>query len=73
MSFGGGEVDQTSLAEDVDLASILCLVLFHERADKFRFALGHFFQGGDVDLHIEVTAVGDDGAVFHDCKVVLDQ
>src|SRR6266511_3968507 len=70
MTFGGGEVDESPFAEDVDLASVFCRILFHERADEIGLARAHLFQGGDVDLHIEVTGVGNDRSIPHDFKVM---
>src|SRR5216683_1709445 len=72
MSFGGGEVDQAAFAKEVDLASVPQRVFFDGTAGG---ALGrrHLIEGHDVDLHVEVAGVGDDGSVFHDFEVFFGQ
>src|SRR5215207_10000998 len=70
MTLRRSQVDESSLAEDVDLASVLRCVLVHERADQAGLALTHLFQSGNIDLYIEVTGVGNDGAISHDLKVL---
>ena len=69
-AFGRSEVDESSFAEDIDLASVFCRILFHERADEVGLALTHLFQCGNVDLHVEVTGVGNDRSIPHDFKVL---
>ena len=63
MALGAGEVDEPTFAEDGDAVAVLQGVLVDEVAHG---ALrGVLLQPGDVDLDVEVPAVGDDGAVLH--------
>ena len=51
-------------------ATILQIILLHERADQcLGFAI--FFQGRDIDLDIKVTRVGHDRAIFHHFEMML--
>src|SRR5215471_8505417 len=70
MTFGGCQVDQTAFAEKVDFAAVLHRVLFHEIA-RSALGRGHLLKCRDVDLHVEVTGVRDDGTVLHHLKMLL--
>ncbi len=70
MSFGRSEVDESPFAEDIDLASIFGCILIHKRAHEVRLACAHLLQRGYIDLHIKVTGVGYDRAVFHNFKML---
>ena len=70
MALGGGEVDEAALAEQVDPLAALPRVLVHERLDR-PLALRDRAQAGDVQLHVEVAAVADDGSVGHGPEVLL--
>ncbi len=65
-----GEVDQSSFTKDVDLASIFGCVLIDEWAHEIRLACAHLLQRGDIDLHIEVTGVGNNCSIFHNFKML---
>src|SRR5215213_271715 len=66
MSFGGGEIDQTTLAQHDDPAATrLDLVLLDERTKRHRISRGHLSQRDEIELEIEVSTVTDDRAVFH--------
>lgn len=54
VAFGSGQVDEAPIAEQVELAAILHLVLIDERAD-FLLATGQLFERGNVDFHVEVA------------------
>ena len=66
---GGGQVDEPALAQQVDAAPVGGGVLLHKGA-HLPMADGDGLQRGDVNLHIEMAAVGHDGAVRHCRKVV---
>src|SRR5215217_6237946 len=66
------EVDEASLAEQVDLAAVLEDELLHElarRASLHAPLHAHPFEGGDVDLDVEVTRVGDNATILHRLEV----
>src|SRR5712692_8757206 len=64
MAFGGGEIDQASLGEQVDLTAVLHLIFVHHRA-HFALAAGHLFQRRNVDLHVEVAGVANNRSTLH--------
>src|ERR1700676_821824 len=70
MPFGGSQVDQAAFSEQVDAASVLHCVLVDKGA---RGALGgrQLFERRDVDFDVEMARVRDDGAVLHECEVLL--
>src|SRR5512143_2230787 len=70
MALGRGEVDQSSLAQDVDLSAITHGELFDELTDLAPFLL-HLVERLEVDLDVEVAGVADDGAVLHHPEVLL--
>src|SRR5215831_6005260 len=70
MAFGGGKINEPAFAQQVDLAAVFERVLVHEVA-RSALRRRHFFERGNVDLHVEVAGVRNDGAVFHYLKVLL--
>ena len=71
MAFGAGQVDEPAFAQHRDAVAILQRVLVHELAHGALLRV--LLQPGDVHLHVEVAAVGDDGAVLHLLEVQLRQ
>ena len=63
MTFGRGEVEQAALGEHVDGASVAQPVRLHERARRGDLDR-QVVDRGEVDLVVEVPAVGDDRAVL---------
>src|ERR1700728_1647886 len=72
VAFGGGEVDQSAFAEEVELAAIFHHVFIHEGPHRL-FGAGKFFQRGDIDLNVEVAGVRDDRAVFHSFEMIVGE
>src|SRR5262249_33853442 len=70
MAFSSGQINEAPIAQQVDLASVLKRILFHEIT---RGALRgrHVFERGNVDLHVEVAGVRNDCAVFHHLEVLF--
>src|ERR1035441_6821084 len=64
MSFGGGEIDKTALAEDINLAAIAHGEFSHELAGRTP-GRGHASQSIQIDLDVEMAGVTNDGAVLH--------
>ena len=64
MAFGGGEIDEAAVAEEIKFAA----VLDGEFVDEGTRALcerGDFFERGDVDFDVEVAGVAHDRTVLH--------
>src|SRR6202521_534516 len=72
MPFGGGQVYEAAFSEQVDAAAVLHCVFVDKGA---RGALGgrQLFERRDVDFDVEVARVRDDGAVLHECEVLLGE
>ena len=64
VALGGSQVDEAAFAEHVDPAVVLQGVLFDELPD-LPLLLRDPPQSVKVQLDVEVTRVGDDGAVLH--------
>ena len=69
MPFGGREIDQAAVGQHVQLAPVAERILFHElaRLPVGRTDLGQRLQ---IDLHVEVSRVAEDGAVLHALEVI---
>ncbi len=67
--FSRCQVDQATLTKDVNLATISQFVSVHKRAYA-GFSNCHFFERGDIELHIEMPRVPNQGSVFHYLKMV---
>ena len=70
MPFGGGQVDQAALAQNIDAAAVAQRELLDElarRAARRR----RFAQRFQIDLDVEVARVAEDRAVLHLVEVVL--
>src|SRR5437016_1530656 len=72
MPFGRRQVDEAAFAQQVNLAAVFQRVLFDEVAGG-AFRRRHLFQRGDIDLHVEVSGVGDDRAVLHNVIVFFSK
>src|SRR5215510_14596092 len=70
MALRGGEVYQPPFAEHDDPLAVLQRVLIDELADG-GFVLGNRAKDIEVQLDVEVTAVGDDRPVLHPLEVLL--
>src|SRR5689334_19626716 len=68
MAFGSGQIDQAAFAQEAHAVAVLECELFDTGADRLS-ALAQFLQRGNVQLHVEVAAVADDGTVFHGGEV----
>ena len=72
MAFGGGQVDQAAFAEQIDLAAVAQRILLDEIA-RGAFGRRHLFERFDVDFHIEVAGIGNDGAILHRLEMILGE
>ena len=70
MTFRGGEIYEAAFAEQVNLAAAFQRVFIHERAN-FALAAGQFFERGDINFHVEVAGVADDGAGLHGFEMLV--
>ena len=69
MTLGRAQVDQPAFGDEVDpLAADV--ELLDVLAHFANVALGHLAQGGQVQLGVEVTAVGQDRSVAHGREVL---
>ena len=68
VSLGCGEIEQASLGKHVHGASVVQPVRLDERA-RIRDLRRHVVDGGEVDLVVEMPAVGDDRAVLETLDV----
>ena len=64
MAFGGGEVHQPAVGDQVDPAAVLELELVDELPQRARLGRERA-QRRDLDLDVEVAGVGQDRAVLH--------
>src|SRR5439155_19655690 len=71
VSLRGRQIDQAALAEQGDAVPVGKLVLVQESADRAPAAV--LLQPLDVDLHVEMPAVRDDGAVLHAREVLAGE
>ena len=71
VAFGGRQVHQAAVGEQVELAAVGQHELFYEVAHFPTAPAGHLHQRGDIDFVVEVAAVGQDRAVLHHFHVVL--
>jgi len=69
VSFGSGEVDESSFGEEEDAFVVFEGEFIDVIADLAAGFLGHFFQADQVEFDVEMSAVADDGAVFHFAEV----
>ena len=70
MAIGRSQVDQAALCQQIKPAAVGELIL----GDVILYLIllpGHLLQGRDIDLHIEVAAVGDDCLVLHELEVLF--
>src|SRR5579864_1816963 len=72
MPFGGGQIDQSTFAQQVDLAAVAQRVLFDELA-RSALRRRHFLQRGNINLDIEVAGVGNDRAILHYFEVIFGE
>src|SRR5438552_3974562 len=70
MALGGGQVDETAFAQQINLAAIFHRIFFDELA-RGTAGRSHLLQRGDINLHVEVPGVGDHGAVFHHVEMLF--
>src|SRR5215472_18674415 len=70
MTLSGGEVHQATLAEDNHPFPAFERVLLHVLADGGSF-LGERAERVEIELDVEVAAVGDDRSVLHLLEVLL--
>ena len=72
MPFGRAEVDEPALGDEVHplAAEVELLDVVAHLADM---ALGHLAQGGQLQLRVEVAAVGHDRAVPHLREVLASE
>ena len=64
VTFGGGQVDQAALTEQVYLATVANGIFVHKRAGG-ALGAGNAFERSYVDFDVEVARVADHRAVFH--------
>src|ERR1700722_1234665 len=64
------EVDETTVAKEINPATVFHCVFFDERPGFFLSAR-KLFERGDVDFDVEVARVADHGAVFHSFEVIV--
>ena len=63
VAFGGGQVQQPAISQQVNLAAVEQLEFFDKLAD-LAAAFGQFVQESDVNFVVEVAAVANKRAVF---------
>src|SRR4029077_16723708 len=66
--FGGSKVDQATFADQANATAVLQLIFVHQRP-HFALAARKPFQSGNVDFHVEVSAVANHCARLHVFKV----
>src|SRR3990172_37869 len=64
VAFRGGQVDESPLRQNVDRPPIPHPVFLYEGPDGADRS-GHPLQGGDVDLHVEMSGIAHDDSVLH--------
>ena len=70
MAIGSGQIDQAALSQQIEPAVVGELILGDVVLDLILLP-GHLLQGRDIDLHIEVAAVGDDCLILHKGEVLF--
>ena len=68
MPFRRGQVNQPSLAQQIDLAPVFQRVFVDEGARR-ALRRGHLLERGNVDLHVEVPGVRNNRAIFHQLEM----
>ena len=64
MTIRGRQVDEPPFAQESDGSPVEHPIFLYEGAHRL-LAVGQLLQGVDIYLHVEVAAVGDDGAALH--------
>ena len=72
MSLRRRQIDQPSLAQQIDLAPVFQRVFVDERPRR-ALRRRHFLQRRNIDLHIEVPGVRNDRSIFHQVEMFLGQ
>ena len=72
MPLAGGEVHHTPAGQQVE-APAVDLVLLDEREDLALAAAGELAQVRQIDLDVEVSGIGQNGAVLHSLHVLASQ
>src|SRR6478736_6231071 len=68
MAFGRRKIDQSTLAQDNNRASILERVLFNEWSQRSLFRR-ETFKADEIDLKVEVARVADHRTFLHEAEV----
>ncbi len=69
MPFGGSQIDEPTFSQEEQPSAIIHGVFIDEGA-QVPLSPGQALQSGDVDLNIEVPAVGHDDPVLHQQKMI---
>src|SRR5579863_3310064 len=71
MTLGCSQIDQSALAQQIDLAPVCKRVFFHAFTRR-ALGCGELLERRNIDLDVEVAGVGNDRAALHQLEVVGD-